>query len=128
MTVSTFSFPTTTLFGPGAIQELPQRLLGLGVKRPLVVTAPGLLHTEAFPILQHSLGGAQWDKDWCIFSSVHTNPIEQDVVRGAEAYQKNNCDGIIAFGGGSALDAAKAVRLLIKQPKLNLAEFNWKDD
>src|SRR5688572_18326950 len=128
MTVSTFSFPTTTIFGPGAIQELPQRLLGLGVKRPLVVTDPGLIHTEAFPILQHSLGAAQRDKDWFIFSSVHPNPIEQDVVRGAEAYRKNNCDGIIAFGGGSALDAGKAVRLLIKQPKLNLAEFNWKDD
>ena len=128
MTVSTFSFPTTTIFGPGAIQELPQRLLGLGVKRPLVVTDPGLIHTEAFTFLQHSLGAAQRDKDWFIFSSVHPNPIEQDVVRGAEAYRKNNCDGIIAFGGGSALDAGKAVRLLIKQPKLNLAEFNWKDD
>ena len=128
MTVSTFSFPTTTIFGPGAIQELPQRLLGLGVKRPLVVTDPGLIHTEAFTILQHALGAAQRDRDWFIFSSVHPNPIEQDVVRGAEAYRKNNCDGIIAFGGGSALDAGKAVRLLLKQPKLNLAEFNWKDD
>jgi alcohol dehydrogenase class IV len=128
MTLSTFSFPTTTIFGRGAISELPQRLRGLGVKRPLVVTDPGLVHTEAFTILQKALGAAQRDKEWYIFSSVHPNPIEQDVVRGAEAYRDNKCDGVIAFGGGSALDAGKAVRLLIKQPNLNLAEFNWKDD
>ena len=128
MTLSTFSFPTTTLFGPGCIQELPARLVGLGVKRPLIVTDPGLIHTEAFGILQNTLGKGRQEGDWFVFSSVHPNPIEQDVVRGAEEYRKQRCDGIIAFGGGSALDAGKAVRLLVKKPGFNLAEFNWKDD
>jgi alcohol dehydrogenase class IV len=128
MTVSTFSFPTTTLFGPRAIQELPARLQGLGVKRPLVVTDPGLVHTEAFALLQKTLGSNARGQNWFVFSNVHPNPIEQDVVRGAEEYQKHRCDGIIAFGGGSALDAGKAVRLLLKKPGFNLAEFNWKDD
>ncbi|MGZ8901586.1 MAG: iron-containing alcohol dehydrogenase, partial [Limisphaerales bacterium] len=128
MTLSIFSFPTTTIFGAGAVQELPQRLRGLGVKRPLIVTDPGLIHTEAFATLQQTLGAGGRDKDWFVFSSVHPNPIEQDVVRGAEAYRNSQCDGIIAFGGGSALDAGKAVRLLLKKPMLNLAEFNWKDD
>lgn len=128
MTLSTFSFPTTTVFGPGAIHELPERLKGLGVKKPLVVTDPGLIHTEAFAALQNTLGNALRDRDWFVFSSVHPNPIEQDVVRGAEEYRSKECDGIVAFGGGSALDAGKAVRLLVKRPGFNLANFNWKDD
>jgi alcohol dehydrogenase class IV len=98
------------------------------VKRPLVVTDPGLVHTEAFSALHDTLGKARRDKDWFVFSSVHPNPIEQDVVRGAEEYRTRQCDGIIAFGGGSALDAGKAVRLLVKKPEFNLTEFDWKDD
>ena len=128
MTLSTFSFPTNTIFGSGAVQELPNRLKGLNIKRPLVVTDPGLIHTEAFNILQDVLGKAQRDRDWFVFASVHPNPIEQDVIKGAEAYRSHQCDGIIAFGGGSALDAGKAVRLLLKKPGFNLATFDWKDD
>ena len=128
MIVSTFSFPTTTIFGPGAVNELPQRLRGLGMNRPLIVTDPGLIHTDAFTSLQKTLGPSDREKSWFVFSSVHPNPIEQDVVKGADAYRANNCDGVIAFGGGSALDAGKAVRLLVKKPGYNLADFSWKDD
>jgi 4-hydroxybutyrate dehydrogenase len=128
MTLSTFSFPTTTIFGAGAISELPQRLKNLGLTRPLVVTDPGLLHTEAFSILEKTLGSDGKGKEWSVFSKVHPNPIEQDVIQGAEAYQSNRCDSVIAFGGGSALDAGKAVRLLLKRPYSKLSEFDWKDD
>ena len=126
MTFSTFAFPTPTLFGPGAIAELPQRLKNLGLQRPLVVTDPGLVHTEAFAQLESTLGK---DKGkWELFSQVHPNPIEQDVIKGADAYRTGNCDSVIAFGGGSALDAGKAIRLLIKQPGFDLSKFDWKDD
>jgi alcohol dehydrogenase class IV len=128
MTLSTFSFPTTTIFGPGAISELPQRLKNLGLSQPLVVTDPGLIHTEAFAILEQTLGRERRNRDWFVYSQVHPNPIEQDVVNGAEAYRANRCDSVIAFGGGSALDAGKAVRLLIKRPGFELAKFDWKDD
>lgn len=128
MTLSTFSFPTTTIFGPGAIKELPQRLKNLGLKRPLVVTDPGLVHTDAFRILEETLGKEGRGRDWHVFSNVHPNPIEQDVINGAEAYRAGQCDSVIAFGGGSALDAGKAVRLLLKRPGFNLADFDWKDD
>ena len=110
MTLSTFSFPTTTVFGTGAIHELPRRLKNLGLERPLVVTDPGLLHTEAFSILQDTLGRGGNGEKWFIFSNVHPNPIEKDVVLGAEVYRENKCDSVIAFGGGSALDAGKAIR------------------
>lgn len=128
MMLSTFSFPTTTVFGIGAINELPQRLKNLGLNRPLVVTDPGLLHTEAFSALQDVLGAAGKEHSWFVFSSVHPNPIEQDVIKGAEAFRQHGCDAVIAFGGGSALDAGKAIRLLLKRPGLRLSEFDWRDD
>src|SRR3569623_848195 len=127
MTLSTFSFPTTTIFGPGAVDELPQRLRNLGLCRPLVVTDPGLLHTQAFATLEATLGKDRRICGWFVFSQVHPNPIEQDVVKGAEAYRASNCDSVIAFGGGSALDAGKAVRLLVKRPGFELSRFDWKD-
>ena len=100
----------------------------LGLANPLVVTDPGLLHTEAFSILETRLGKQERDKSWHVFSQVHPNPIEQDVIKGAEAYRAGRCDSIIAFGGGSALDAGKAIRLLLKRPGFDLATFDWKDD
>lgn len=128
MTLSSFSFPTTTIFGAGALKELPPRLHSLGLTRPLIVTDPGIVHTEAFAILERTLGKSERDKSWFVFSSVHPNPIEQDVLKGAEAFQAAKCDSIVAFGGGSALDAGKAIRLLLKRPSLQLSEFSWKDD
>lgn len=128
MSLSSFSFPTSVLYGVGALRELPQRLKNFGVRRPLVVTDPGLLPTEAFALLQEALGVAGKGRDWFVFSQVHPNPIEKDVVEGAEAYLRNECDGVIAFGGGSALDAGKAVRLLVKRPGYALQDFDWRDD
>lgn len=123
MNLSSFSFPTPTLFGVGAIQELPARGKRLGIQRPLVVTDAGLLNTEAFRTLAKSLGAADQGKTWFVFSGVHPNPIEQDVREAAQAFVQNNCDGVIAFGGGSALDVGKAARLLVKRPGLDFARF-----
>jgi 4-hydroxybutyrate dehydrogenase len=125
---STFSFPTTTLFGAGSLSELPGRLESIGLKRPLVVTDAGLLSTQAFALLERILGKERRGKGWLVFSGVHPNPIEQDVIQAAAAFRKENCDAIIAFGGGSALDVGKAARLLIKRPEMRLAEFNFNDD
>ena len=125
--VSTFSFPTTTIFGPGTTADLPARLRQIGCLRPLVVTDAGLLETRAFGLLEHALqtaGGLRWE----VFSGVHPNPVEQDVVQAAKAFAEKGCDSVIAFGGGSALDVGKACRLLIKRPDLALAQFNFDDD
>ena len=128
MGFSTFSFPTPTLFGAGSIAELPARLRSLGCQRPLVVTDPGLLPTNAFAALTHALGTELQGKAWALFSGVHPNPVEQDVIDGAQAFRAAGCDSVIAFGGGSALDVGKAVRLLIKRPDLQLAKFDFNDD
>ncbi|HUR46229.1 MAG TPA: iron-containing alcohol dehydrogenase [Candidatus Saccharimonadales bacterium] len=125
---STFSFPTETLFGAGTISELPDRLAKIGVKRPLVVTDAGLLKTKAFEKLSSVLGGSGPVAHWKLFSDVEPNPTEDNVVQGAKAYKKGGCDGVIAFGGGSALDVGKAVRLLVKRPEMRLKAFDFHDD
>ena len=127
--IATFSFPTPTLYGPGTLAEMPKHFPKIGIRKPLVVTDPGLLPTEAFNLLDKALAPlGQKGKGWTLFSGVHPNPIEADVVEAARAYRENNCDGVIAFGGGSALDVGKAIRLLIKRPDLQLDQFQYADD
>jgi 4-hydroxybutyrate dehydrogenase len=121
--VSTFSFPTTTLFGAGTLAELPARLSAAGLRRPLVVTDAGLLPTRAFAALQSALG-----QGVTVFSGVHPNPVEADVSAAARAFREQGCDVVVAFGGGSALDAGKACRLFLKRPDLQLAKYNYSDD
>ena len=127
MSLSSFSFPTPTLFGPGAVTELPAWLAKAGLRRPLVVTDPGLLATEAFQQLERVLGAAGRGKVWHLFQGVHPNPVETDVHETAEAFRSGGCDCVVAFGGGSALDVGKASRLLLKRADLKLAEFRYQD-
>src|SRR5260370_42058625 len=116
VSLTTFSFPTRTLFGAGAVKELPAKLVELGVRRPLVVTDAGLLNTDAFRAAAAILGESNQGQSWFLHSGVHPNPIESDVREAAVAFQKNRCDGIVAIGGGSAIDVGKAARLLVKRP------------
>ncbi len=123
---SVFSFPTRTIFGLNTLDELPEQLKQLGIQKPLLVTDGGLLATPAFALIEKVLGKSSRGKSWELFSEVHPNPIESDVIATAQAYQKAGCDGVIAFGGGSALDVGKAARLLLKKPGFKLADFDWK--
>jgi 4-hydroxybutyrate dehydrogenase len=123
MSLTTFSFPTPTRFGPGALSELPGRVKALGIRRPLVITDPGLLGTPAFGKLAQTLGEAGRGKDWFLYSGVQPNPIEQDVRGAATAFREHDCDGVIGMGGGSPLDVAKAARLLVKRPGLEFSRF-----
>ena len=128
MSLSSFSFPTPTLFGTGALGELPARLARLGIRRPLVVTDAGLVGTGSYGHLERTLGAAEKASHWFLYSGVHSNPIEQDVVEAAQACQAGKCDGVIAFGGGSPLDVGKAARLLVKRPGFKLADFYSEPD
>ena len=120
---ATFSFPTTTLFGPGTLGELAARLKQNGIRRPLVVTDAGLLATDAFLALSQALGETNRNRRWFLYSGVHPNPVEADVRESAALYQEKHCDSVIAIGGGSALDAGKATRLLVKRPGFDFGKF-----
>lgn len=107
--ISTWSFPTRIIFGPGAIGHLVESVKGLGIRRPLVVTDPGvtkcgLLERVTDPLQAAGLDGA-------VFDRVEGNPTEASVYPGVEIYRAQHCDSVVALGGGSAIDAAKAIRL-----------------
>jgi alcohol dehydrogenase class IV len=123
MNLTSFSFPTRTLFGIGALRELPANLTRLKIRRPLLVTDPGLVNTDAFRSVAATLGANSEGKTWFLYSGVHPNPVENDVRETAVAFQKGGCDGIVGLGGGSALDVAKAARLLVKRSQLDWAKF-----
>lgn len=105
MSVTTFSFPTQVLFGSGVISKLPAELERLGMRRPLVVTDSGFMNTAAFNHILALVPGA------VTFSGVVPNPTEENVLQGIAKYRESGADSIIGVGGGSPLDAAKAIRL-----------------
>jgi 4-hydroxybutyrate dehydrogenase len=126
--LASFSFPTAIIFGSGASAELPVRMRQMGGRRALVVTDKALAKTHAFDLLSNHLGRSNLGKTWELFEGVHSNPLEQDVVDAANAFRESKCDTVIAFGGGSALDVGKALRLLVKRPGMKLKDFNFNDD
>jgi alcohol dehydrogenase class IV len=128
MSLTSFAFPTPTLFGAGALSELPIRCKLLGIQRPLVVTDQGLVGTSAFQSLEKILGERGRNSSWFTYSGVHPNPVEADVREAAAAYVKSKCDAVIAIGGGSPLDVGKAARLLVKRPALNFSKFYEEPD
>ncbi|MFN7994309.1 MAG: iron-containing alcohol dehydrogenase [Bryobacteraceae bacterium] len=117
MQISTFSFPTTILFGPGAIERLPEELKKRGISRPLLITDAGLARTPLFQRVRALVPAAE------VFSNVEPNPTEQNVLDGVAAYKQHGCDGVLGLGGGSPLDAAKAIRLKVTH-ELPLAEYD----
>jgi alcohol dehydrogenase class IV len=123
MALTNFAFPTPTLFGTGALRQLPQHLARLGIKRPLVVTDHGLEGTPAMASLANVLGGPQPNRSWALFAGVHPNPFDSDVIEAADRFAAEKCDGVIAFGGGSPLDVGKAARLLVRRPGYDLDKF-----
>ena len=116
---ATFSFPTLVRLQEGIIRSLPEHLDRLGLKNPLVVTDSGLEKTDAWRRF------SEVGKGWPVFSGVHPNPEIGDVEAAAAKYRESSCDCVIGIGGGSALDAAKALRLLIKRPNLSLKDFDF---
>ena len=110
-----WNYPTTVLVGPGRIRELADACKQLGMKKPLLITDSGL---ASAPIVANALsicrnGGL----DVALFSDVKGNPTGENVEAGLAAYKAGGHDGVIAFGGGSGLDAAKAVALMVGQDR-----------
>ncbi len=119
--ISEMSFPTRIVFGRGALRELPNHLARLGVKRPLVVTDAGVAAAGLLARLTGVLEGAK--VEFALFDAVEPNPTGETVERGSVAYRDGGCDGVVAIGGGSPLDAGKGVRLLATHA-LPLAQYD----
>src|SRR5687767_5051360 len=108
--ITEMSYPTKVVFGPGALQRLPAQIERLKLKRPLVVTDAGVVKAGLLSRVVEVLKGAKVAFE--VFDKVEPNPTEKDAFDGVEAYRKHKCDGFIALGGGSPLDAAKLVQVL----------------
>ena len=110
-----WNYPTAMRFGPGRIAELAEACKSLGMTRPLLVTDPGLAD---LPMVADALAANQAaGLPTALFSDVKPNPVGKNVDDGLKAYRDGGHDGVIAWGGGSALDAAKAVALMAGQSR-----------
>jgi alcohol dehydrogenase class IV len=105
--VSKWNYPTTVRFGQGRISELPEVLAASGIKRPLFVTDPGLARLPVVASTLKILTDAKVPH--AVFSEVKPNPVESNLTAGIAAFKKGKHDGVIAFGGGSALDLGKLI-------------------
>lgn len=108
-----WNYPTAVRTGIGRVNDLPEICQSLGINKPLIVTDPGL---HDLPMLKaaHDLCNAQLDA--CgLFFDIKGNPNEKNVAQGVLACNQGAHDGVIAFGGGSALDAGKAIALMVGQ-------------
>ena len=106
-----WNYPTAIRFGAGRIRELPEACRSLGIARPLVVTDPALAQ---LPILRSALGTVPGAG---LFSAIRSNPVGGDVEAGVAAYHEGRHDGVVAFGGGSALDVGKVVAFMSGQTR-----------
>ncbi len=110
-----WNYPTNIRQGIGRISELPSICSELGMKAPLLITDPGL--AEMSIILNAKINCVNGGLSCEIFSNIVTNPTGKDVAKGVIAFNQGKHDGVIAFGGGSAIDAAKAVALMVGQDR-----------
>jgi alcohol dehydrogenase class IV len=120
MTITRFSFPTTIHFGPGARRLVAEHLKQQGLKRPLVVTDKGL---GTLPILHDFAEGLE-GLDVKVYAGVFGNPVKKQVDDGAAAFKAHGADCVIGFGGGAALDVAKAVALMAVHEG-SILEYAW---
>jgi alcohol dehydrogenase class IV len=113
---SRFNYPTRILFGQGVIEDLAAEIKALGGHRPLLVTDSGLMKTDIPGRLEKALTGGGLEP--AVFSDVSPNPTDTQVDAGASAFSAHAADCIVALGGGSPLDAGKAVQIRInhKEP------------
>ncbi len=114
-TIGKWNYPTAVRFGPGKRAELPDACRELGITRPLLCTDPGLADLDVTKSVVAILGEAGLPT--AVFSDIRPNPVGRDVEAGVAAYKAAGADGVIAFGGGSGLDVAKAVALMVGQTR-----------
>ena len=120
--ISQFRFPTDIRFGAGARSVLAEYARRYNVRRPLLVTDSGLPETQAFRLVADEMDHI-WPGEYVKFMGVHPNPTDQDVENAWKSYAQGDCDGVIGLGGGSAIDAAKALRLKVAFPETALTEM-----
>jgi alcohol dehydrogenase class IV len=110
-----WNYPTSIRAGAGRIAELAELCRALGMHNPLLITDPGL---ATLPMVGATIARLADQGVGCgLFFDIKANPTGENVTAGISHYREQGHDGVIAFGGGSALDAAKAVALMVGQDR-----------
>lgn len=109
MPLPTINYLTGIHFGAGCVDRLPDVLAELNVHRPLVVTDQVLQDLGFVDRLGVHPAA--------VFADVQTNPDEASAAAGVAVYREQDCDGIVAVGGGSPIDCAKCIALLVTHPE-----------
>tara|TARA_A100001015_G_C15002252_1_gene719027 strand:+ start:1040 stop:2197 length:1158 start_codon:yes stop_codon:yes gene_type:complete len=110
-----WNYPTTVWVGENRVNDLSEACKNLSIIRPLFVTDKNLFN---LPFIKNIISEnfKKFDK-LTVFSKFTGNPIGENVEEGVDEFKKNNCDGVIAIGGGSALDVGKAIAFMSGQSR-----------
>ena len=117
-----WNYPTTMWVGENRINDIAQACNNLGITKPLLVTDKGLAKTEILKKTLSILNNNNLSVE--LYANVVGNPTGMNVTDGVNYFNKNNCDGVIAFGGGSGLDVGKAIAFMSAQ---NLPLWDFED-
>ena len=117
-----WNYPTTVRFGAGRISELGEAAKAAGMRNPLFVTDPVVAKMPMTAKAMETLAAAGVAGK--LFSDVQPNPVEANLTAGIAAFNAGGHDGVVAFGGGSALDAGKLIALMKGQTR---SVFDFED-
>ena len=122
-----WNYPTTMWVGENRIKDIGFACKTLKIKNPLLVTDSGLVNSEILKKFVKNLNNEKIST--AIYSNLSGNPTGTNVNEGVIFFKKKNCDGVIAFGGGSSLDVGKAIAFMSVQT-LQIWDFedlgdNW---
>lgn len=109
-----YNYPTTILLGQGSLAEFVNRLKAASHKKILIVTDAMVEKLGIVKKLTDLLAPA--GITYAVFTDVHPNPVEDDVEKGVAAFRSGNCDSIIGLGGGSPVDVAKVIKIMVSNP------------
>jgi alcohol dehydrogenase class IV len=110
-----WNFPTRVITGAGRIAELPEACRAQGITRPLLVTDRGLAKSALIEGIVKRIRDAGLAV--AVFSDVKSNPTESNLLAGVDAFRAGGHDGVVAVGGGSALDIGKCVPFMVAQSR-----------
>lgn len=118
-----FFCPVKVIAGNAALEHIPFELATLGAKRPMIITDKGVRSNNLLEPVEQAFAAAETTIT-VIFDDVPPDSSLQTVRKAAQLYRENNCDAIIAIGGGSVIDTSKGVNILVSEGGDDLLKYS----